>query len=79
LGEKVKVLNSAGINLRETPGGRLLSNLRKSSVLKVLEVVARTGENKIYYKVKSGSKTGYIYSGTLLPVDTLADWTQPTR
>lgn len=77
VGDKVRIVNAAGINFRSTPGGALLKNLAKGTTYKVEEVVARTGENKIYYRVKAGTQSGYIYAGLLLPQETLKDWAEP--
>lgn len=77
VGDKVRIVNATGINFRSSPGGTLLRNLAKGTSHKVEEVVARTGENKIYYRVKVGSQSGYIYAGLLLPEETLTDWAQP--
>lgn len=79
LGEKVKITSTAGINMRATPGGSLVATLARHSIYTVDEIVARGADNKIYYRVKSGTKTGYIYAGLILPSETLKDWAVPTR
>ncbi|MBX2987273.1 MAG: SH3 domain-containing protein [Bdellovibrionaceae bacterium] len=79
VGENVLVNNAAGINLRAAPGGTLLTAVPKGQTVKVLEVTARTTNNKIYYKVQYGSRTGYIHAGSILPADTLPDWAEPKR
>lgn len=77
VGDKVRIVNAVGINFRSSPGGTLLKNLAKGTTHKVEEVIARTGENKIYYRIKVGTQSGYIYAGLLLPEETLTDWAQP--
>jgi hypothetical protein len=78
-GETVKVVSSMGINLRATLGGTVLLNVPGKTPLKVQEVVAMGSENGVYYKVTYLGKTGYIYSGMLLPAITTAEWTQVLR
>lgn len=79
VGDQVRIVNSVGINLRAAPGGDLMLTIPRAAVLQVLEVVARTSENKLYYKVQYSGRTGYIYTGVLLPEEGVSTWTQAVR
>jgi hypothetical protein len=74
VGQQVRIVNPTGINLRATPGGTLLQILPVRQVLTVQAVTILGSENEVYYKVQSGSQSGYIYSGLLLPTNTTAQW-----
>lgn len=73
--QTVKIVSASGINLRATPGGSLLTLVPKGTVTLVEEVVIKNTDNEIYYRVTYNGKTGYIYSGKLLPQDTVKTWT----
>lgn len=75
-GQKITVVTPSGINLRATPGGKLVLAIAKGTVLSVSQTVVQGANNEIYYKVSHGGHTGYIYSGSLLPVDTIGQWTR---
>lgn len=76
VGEKVYVNNPAGINMRTAPGGALIRLIPSKSTHTVLEYKIQGTDNEVYYKIKYGSSTGYIYSGTLLPQNTMSLWTK---
>jgi hypothetical protein len=75
-GEKVGIVNSAGINLRSAPGGALIRNIPAHTQMVVIDYLVRNDVNDLYYRVNYGGKTGYIYSGALLPRDTTLLWTK---
>lgn len=79
VGESVKIVNSSGINLRATAGGTLMLTIPVNTNLKVSGVSVVGSENGVYYKVTFQGKTGYIYSGLLLPINSTAQWTQVLR
>jgi hypothetical protein len=79
VGERVRIVNPVGINLRASPGGKLLLKIPVRSELQVLAVQVIGSENGVYYKVSYGGSTGFIYSGLLLPTNTTAEWTQVLR
>lgn len=76
VGEMVRVRNSAGINLRETIGGRILTVVRPGQLATVVEVIVQNSTNEVYYRVRFSSFTGFIYSGQLQPTDTVNQWTE---
>ncbi|MBS1970427.1 MAG: SH3 domain-containing protein [Bdellovibrionales bacterium] len=78
-GEYVKVVNSAGVNHRTTPGGTLIRLIPKGTQLQVQEVFIEDSNNKVYYRVTYQGQTGYIYTGLLLPTDTTSEWTEVQR
>lgn len=75
-GEKIQILNAAGINMRTTPGGTLQLNIPKNTQVTVIEFQIKNAVNDVYYKVTYKGKTGYVYSGALLPRDTTSLWTK---
>lgn len=79
VGDRVRVINSVGINLRTAPNATILSRVPVDTVVTVLALLVQGSENKIYYKISYGGRTGYIYSGTLLPTDTINQWTLRLR
>ncbi|MCB9072254.1 MAG: hypothetical protein H6623_01435 [Bdellovibrionaceae bacterium] len=76
VGESISIVNKAGINLRSAPGGSLIKLVPVKTTLKVLDSIISGTNNDVYYKVVYGSSTGYIYSGALLPSNTMSNWTQ---
>lgn len=75
-GEKIYINNPAGINMRSAPGGTLLRLIPSKSTHTVLEYKIQGTDNEVYYKIKYGSSTGYIYSGSLLPKNSMTLWTK---
>lgn len=75
MGQLVKVVASSGINMRSTPGGTLQTLVPKGTVVNVQEAVVRNVDNEVYYRVTYNGRTGYIYSGKLLPQSTVSTWT----
>lgn len=78
-GDWIEIKNPSGINLRSTPDGAFIKNLPEGSKLAVLNYVVRGNENFVYYQVKFKGQIGYIYSGSLLPANTIANWTAPSK
>jgi hypothetical protein len=74
-GERVKVVNGAGINLRASAGGSFVLNVPAGTELSVLDYMIQGDNNYVYYQVSFAGKTGYIYSGMLLPQDSTGAWT----
>lgn len=62
VGDKIKL--GKNINLRDTPGGQLLTTTKSGSVYQIIdfEVFADPTIQR-YYKLKQGNSTGWIYSG----------------
>ncbi len=76
VGEKIQIVNRAGINLRKYINGTWLVNIPMNTLLVVEGVTVQGAENLVYYKVRYGQKVGFIYSGMLLPKSTIASWTK---
>jgi hypothetical protein len=62
--------------MRATPGGTLQLNIPKNTQVTVIEFQIKNAVNDVYYKVTYKGKTGYVYSGALLPRDTTSLWTK---
>lgn len=75
-GDVLNIKNSAGINMRSTPGGTFQINMPISERPVVLERLIRTDERHVYYKVQYKGLTGYIYSGRLAPSPNVNVWTE---
>lgn len=75
-GEKVRVQNSSGVNLRTTIGGVVLTQIPQNSELLVSEVIGRGDVNELYYKIEYAGGSGYIYSGRGFPEKTFSQWTR---
>lgn len=75
-GESVYIVAPAGINMRTVPGGSLIRLVPSKSTHKVIEYVIKGEDNEVYYKIKYGTSTGYIYSGYLIPNNTMSTWTK---
>jgi hypothetical protein len=78
VGETIEITNLAGINLRKTPGGVFMQNVKKGTRIEVLDYEIQGAENHLYYLVKIGNSSGYIYSGALLPRSSTLAWTVRT-
>lgn len=76
MGAPIQVMASSGIFMRATPGGALIEAIPYGYRLQVLEVVVRGTNNEIFYKVAYNGRVGYIYSGVLLPKETVKAWTK---
>lgn len=74
-GQTIQITSTNGINLRETPGGKFIEGIPYQTSLIVNEIVIKGNNNEVYYQVKWKNKTGYIYSGILLPQSTVKEWT----
>ncbi len=75
INQNIRVIKEGGINLRGTPGGSILTVVNKNAVVQVENVVIQSSDNEVYYLVSYNGKRGYIYSGKLLPKDTVKTWT----
>lgn len=75
INQNIRVIKDGGINLRATPGGVLLTVVNSNAVVMVENVVIQSADNEVYYLVSYNGKRGYIYSGKLLPKDTVKTWT----
>lgn len=76
-GTFLRILNSVGINMRQTPAGTLLQLIPRSTQLEVLDIAVQGAEQKIYFKVRYGGREGYIYGGMLTELWSIAQWTKP--
>lgn len=76
VGQSVTIVNASGINLRAAINGKALLPIPKGQTVKVADRVVQGTNNDVYYKVTYAGKTGYIYTGALTPVDTVAKWTR---
>lgn len=76
VGEKVQIVNAAGINLRRTAGGVLVGNIPKGVQVTVEEFVVAGTDNKVYYRVTYKNVVGYIYTGMLSPAESVSTWTK---
>jgi hypothetical protein len=79
VGERIRIVNPAGINLRTAAGGAFVVNVPVRTELQVLAISIQGSENGVYYKVSYAGRTGYIYSGLLMPANTTGQWTQVLR
>lgn len=79
IGEKIRIKNSAGINMRKTPGGSLIGNIPKAKELTVLSYIIQGSQNYLYYMVSYNGKAGYVYSGFLEPNSSVHLWTERVR
>lgn len=77
-GETVEIVNASGINLRQTIGGNVLSVVPKGARVIVQSTTIQGANSEAYYKVTHASRTGFIYSGALLPKNTVTSWTKLT-
>jgi hypothetical protein len=75
-GTVLQIVAASGINQRATAGGSLIQLIPRSTKLTVKDFVIKGAQNEVYYLVSYGGKQGYIYSGSLLPTDTTAQWTK---
>lgn len=73
--QNIRVMKDGGINLRASPGGTLMSVVNSNAVVMVEKVVIQNRDNEVYYLVSYNGRRGYIYSGKLLPKDTVKTWT----
>jgi hypothetical protein len=77
-GSVIEIVKEDGIVLRATPGEGedvpYVAQLYKGARLTVEEVSNKGTENKIYVKVASGGKEGWIYAGRTFPDVTVTKW-----
>jgi hypothetical protein len=77
-GSVIEIVKDGGIVLRATAGesedAPYLDQLYKGARLTVEEVATKGTENKIYLKVSSGGKSGWIYAGRTYPDVTVTKW-----
>lgn len=72
-----KITLSKNINLRASPGGKLLLTTKKSQTYTILDFfIISIDKFDRYYKIKSGNSEGYIYSGTNKDY---ASWSTPSE
>lgn len=63
VGSKIKIQKN--INIRETPGGKLLTTTKKGQVFTILDYTTDSlGIYNRYYKIRFGNNEGYIFAGT---------------
>ena len=75
-GESVQVIIDGGIKMRSSPGGAYIHTVPEGTKLVVQEYVIQGSVNDVYYKVTHNKKTGYLYSGALLPKESVSQWTK---
>lgn len=75
-GDTVELKNTYGINMRETPDGKLQINVPRLERVVVLSRVIRGEDKHVYYRVQYKNQTGYIYSGRIAPSPNLSSWTE---
>lgn len=64
------------INLRQTPGGNLVSTLKSGDILQVQDFMALNKEvQSRYYKIMTDQKSGYLYAGN---ATSFKDWAVTT-
>jgi hypothetical protein len=73
-GEHAEIVNTAGINLRATPGGTLRGNIPRGTRVTIEKYTVRGSDNNIYYLVTHRGVSGYIYGGQTLPQVTTQLW-----
>lgn len=74
--QKIRIVTASGINLRESPTGRILMAVPQNVILVVEKVIATGVDNNIYYQITYQGKVGTLYSGKLKPQDTVKTWTE---
>jgi hypothetical protein len=72
--DSIQIANSHGINLRDQVGGARLATIPKGDWVQVEEVVVRSDNNSVYYRVRYGGSSGFIYGGQILPENTTGNW-----
>jgi hypothetical protein len=77
--DTIQVVNPAGINLRVAPSGALLGNIPNGARLVVVDYLISGEDNHVYYLVSYRGRIGYLYSGTILPRNTVDRWTVRVR
>ncbi len=75
VGDDIEVVAPFGINLRTSPGGRLLVRVPNSETVEVVDRIVQGSKNYLYYKVQYQNSVGYIYSGYLDDMETVPQWT----
>lgn len=75
VGRVVTIAAVNGINLRTQINGTILLAIPKGTKVKVLVVSVNTTSYEVHYKVSYGGKTGFIYSGRIMPTNTVKAWT----
>lgn len=73
--QNIQVIKQGGINMRATPAGTVQTVVNTNAVVMVEKVVIQNQDNEVYYLVSYNGKKGYIYSGKLLPKETVKMWT----
>ncbi len=75
INQNIRVIKEGGINLRAAPGGTILTVVNLNAVVRIENVMIQSADNEVYYLVSYNGRRGYIYSGKLLPKDTVKTWT----
>lgn len=73
-GDVIEVVNGAGVNLRDAPGGNLLVNVPSGSLLYVFSTTVQGTNDYVYYEVTFNGQHGYVYGGQLAGDSTLDSW-----
>lgn len=76
ISDRVLVVNSAGINLRKSAAGTLITNVPQGQRLDIQGRVIRGVDRDVYYKVEYNKQIGYIYSGRVASTPTTSVWTE---
>lgn len=76
INDLVEIKLAEGVLLKDSIGGEVVRRLNQGEVVKVAGIKVKGDNGEIYYQVTTTSgEKGYIYSGSLLPIDTIDDWT----
>jgi hypothetical protein len=74
-GDIVRIVSAAGTTLRKSPAGTQIVSIPQGATLSVTSIEIKGNESSAYYGVSYRGQTGFIYSGDLLPVESVAFWT----
>ena len=75
-GQTIRIVPGSGINLRETPGGTLITAVPNAEELIAQSYVVRDTDNKIYYELDYANQSGYIYGGHIFDPPTVENWVE---
>ncbi len=73
-GQTIRIVPESGINLRETPGGTLISAVPNGTEHTIQSYIVRDTDNKIYYELDYEGQSGFIYGGHIFDPPTVENW-----
>ena len=73
-GHTIRIVPQSGINLRQTPGGTLITAIPNGIEVLAQSYIVRDSDNKIYYEIDYAGQSGYIYGGHIIDPPTIENW-----